>query len=163
MVRRSAFRRTRFPTALRRGLAAILLLALAGCAGSPAPESRVLPDDDAALADFLSEQVAIYQKQLAAGPQHPGVEVRVAAYDTVLELTFRYRKEARERATAIARYTNAALLKQGCDDTRRRHWMDRGVTFRFTYRDRDNGLVLRSDLDSAFCDLPPSQRESQTS
>ncbi len=29
--------------------------------------------------------------------------------------------------------------------------MERGVIFRFTYRDRNNGVVLRRDIDKEIC------------
>ena len=125
---------------------------MSGCAAGGSPPSAGLPENDAELAAYLRDAAAGYQRELEALPKDLGVAVSVATYDTVVELTFRYRRENAEAAAAIARFTDALLLHQGCADDERLHWMERGVIFRFTYRDRNNGVVLRRDIDKEICD-----------
>ncbi len=136
---------------LRPAVAAAIALVMAGCASSQSTQLGDLPENDAELAAYLREAVASYQQELDSLPKSTGLDVSVAAYDTVVELTFRYRRENAEKAAAIARFTNPLLVSQGCADAERQHWMSRGIVFRFSYRDQYNDLILRSDIDSETC------------
>lgn len=140
-------RRFTYPSAL--AFAAALIVA--ACAANESSGSKDLPGNDAELAAFLREQVATYQQHLAGLSMDTGVKVSIASYDTVVELTFKYLQADAGQAAAIARFTNPLLVKQACANAKRKYWMERGVVFRFIFRDRDNNLALRSDVDSAVC------------
>ncbi|GAB4376804.1 MAG: hypothetical protein Kow00114_40710 [Kiloniellaceae bacterium] len=129
------------------GLAAALLVA--ACAGGgTAPQATA---DDPALAAFLREQVEAYQSQLETLPQDAGLAVTVAAYDTVIDLTFKYLRDDPGKAAFVAQFTNAVLVKHSCADPKATYWMGKGVVFRFSFRDRENGLLLRSDVNDRTC------------
>lgn len=137
-----------FPSLARPavGLAAALLLA--GCAGSGSPQTAA---DDPALAAFLREQVEAYQHQLETLPKDAGLDVSVAAYDTVIDLTFKYLRDDARKAAFVAQFTNGILVRHSCADPKATYWMERGIVFRFSFRDRDDALLLRSDVNGRTC------------
>jgi hypothetical protein len=132
---------------------AAVLLGLSACAAKGSEDSGGLPDADPELAAYLHEQADAYQEELARLPRDLGVGVSVAAYDTVVELTFQYLDADYAKAADIARFTNSLLMNQVCADAKRRQWMARGVIFRFSFRDRNDALALRSDADHETCGI----------
>jgi len=137
--------------ALRPALAGALALVLAGCAtgGNPAP--RQIKGVDGELAAFLNEQVAAYQQRLADLPDNAAMDVTVAAYDTVIDLTFKYLRDDAAKAAFVAQFTSAVLVKHSCADPKATFWMTKGVVFRFSFRDRDDDLMLRSAVTDGTC------------
>lgn len=137
--------------ALRPALAGALALVLAGCAtgGNPAPPQ--ISGVDGELAAFLNEQVAAYQERLADLPDNAAMDVTVAAYDTVIDLTFKYLRDDAAKAAFVAQFTSAVLVKHSCADPKATFWMTKGVVFRFSFRDRDDDLMLRSDVTDGTC------------
>lgn len=137
--------------AFRPALAGALALVLAGCSTVGTPASRQIQGVDGELAAFLNEQVAAYQQRLADLPDNAAMDVSVAAYDTVIDLTFKYLQDDAAKAAFVAQFTSAVLVKHSCADPKASYWMGKGVVFRFSFRDRDDDLMLRSDVTDDTC------------
>jgi len=138
-----------FPALARPAWSLAAALLLAGCAGSvTAPQTAT---DDPALAAYLREQAAAYRQRLADLPHNVGMDVTVAAYDTVIDLTFKYLQDDAGKAAVVAQFTSAVLVKHSCADPKATFWMTKGVVFRFSFRDRDDDLMLRSDVTDGTC------------